>query len=182
MLDAPVIFEGNLLGIICCEHKEEVKKWRTVDVLMVGIFSGLITIAWQNKILHEQQEKIAEQLQSLEKFNHHVSSKNEKLETDNLELSYELAKQNKILKEQNLKLSEYAQMNSHHLRAPLSSILSLVELSKNLKNYKNDEEWLGHLSSACAQLDGVVREMNKTLTNDVKLEYIFKEEPVSIVN
>lgn len=176
MLDAPVIFEGELLGVLCCEHKNEIRNWNTLELFLISILSGLITITWQNRALRTKSEKIAEQFEELESFNSVVSTINKKLKTDNLGLTNELADQNKLLKIQNGKLREFAQMNSHQIRGPVSSILELVDLRKYTNLDYDKTEWMNHLIKASSQLDDMVSQMNESLKDDSVLNTAIESE------
>ncbi len=61
------------------------------------------------------------------------------------------------------KLIDYAYINSHHLRGPLSSILGLVELLRE----DCSAETVMQLKSAAEELDRVVHRINNTLTGNL---------------
>lgn len=66
------------------------------------------------------------------------------------------------IQEQTQKLVDYAFFNSHNLRAPLSTILGLVEVLK----FEQTEEVINSLEIVSKQLDQVVHEINNILIGD----------------
>jgi light-regulated signal transduction histidine kinase (bacteriophytochrome) len=103
--------------------------------------------------------------------------------------SLEVAVQHRTsaLEKQNKQLSEYAFINSHMLRAPLSRILGLTYiLSKEKLNIK-DSKLLNALTIASEDLDGIVRKISSLLykredftRNDINdiIERNFKKKTV----
>ena len=67
------------------------------------------------------------------------------------------------LEHQNKQLTEYAFINSHLLRAPLASILGIINLLKGTKLTEDQKEYIEYLSQSSTDLDEVIGKINKTL-------------------
>jgi signal transduction histidine kinase len=92
-------------------------------------------------------------------------SKNEIIEQLNKELESKVEMRTRLLKEQNAKLMEYAFVNAHVLRAPVSRILGLVNLLIKSESPRRieEEEIIQHLDESSKELDSVVRDLSVTL-------------------
>lgn len=92
-------------------------------------------------------------------------NKNEIIEKLNRELESKVELRTKMLKEQNAKLMEYAFVNAHVLRAPVSRILGLVNLliKSETPRPREDQEIIQHLNESSKELDSVVRNLSVTL-------------------
>ncbi len=91
-----------------------------------------------------------------------LQHKNDIIEHLNKSLETKVEIRTKLLREQNSKLVEYAFVNAHVLRAPVSRILGLVHLL--VKSEANqDKEIINHLEESSKELDEVVRNLSITL-------------------
>jgi signal transduction histidine kinase len=92
-------------------------------------------------------------------------NKNEIIEQLNRELESKVELRTRLLKEQNAKLMEYAFVNAHVLRAPVSRILGLVNLLRKSESPRRaeDSEIIQHLEESSKELDSVVRDLSVTL-------------------
>ncbi|CAN5150042.1 hypothetical protein BH11BAC6_BH11BAC6_00590 [soil metagenome] len=63
----------------------------------------------------------------------------------------------KIIRHQSESLSIIAQLQSHQVRHPVSSILGLVELIKEENKYPIQKEYIEALENATSQLDDIIR-------------------------
>jgi len=92
-------------------------------------------------------------------------NKNEIIEKLNRELESKVELRTKMLREQNAKLMEYAFVNAHVLRAPVSRILGLVNLLIRSETPRPtaDKEIIKHLDESSKELDSVVRNLSLTL-------------------
>lgn len=84
--------------------------------------------------------------------------------TDIIKAQNELENKNQELEEKNKRLSEYAFMNSHQIRGPLSNILGIGELIK--ADELSIHEVLELIEKAGNQLDGAIRKANEILTTE----------------
>lgn len=88
----------------------------------------------------------------------------------NQSLEANVKERTKELEDKNQRLSDYAYINAHLLRAPLTRIQSLTLLMELNKNEKLDENYLEILKTATEELDKVIFSINTTLKekNDSK--------------
>jgi tetratricopeptide (TPR) repeat protein len=109
----------------------------------------------KNEEIHLQKEAIESQAVALLKLNSELQELNKNLENRIHERTNQLMVQNQ-------KLTEYTFVNAHKLRAPVASILGLL----NLVDQVNPEERAGilqHLKTCGDQLDKIIREISRDL-------------------
>ncbi|WP_419571136.1 sensor histidine kinase [Rheinheimera sp.] len=83
MLDVPVRHHGELIGIICCEHRGEARQWRSEDVVFAGSMGDLIGRA----INAAEMMSFRSQLQQLNaELEQRVAQRNAELETAHRQL------------------------------------------------------------------------------------------------
>lgn len=92
-----------------------------------------------------------------------LQEKTEIIENLNQSLEAKVEKRTMRLREQNEKLREFAFINSHVLRAPVSRILGLVNLLIRAELPKTDKEVVYHLEESAKELDTVIRNLSVTL-------------------
>jgi signal transduction histidine kinase len=92
-----------------------------------------------------------------------LQEKTEIIEGLNHSLEAKVEKRTMRLREQNEKLREFAFINSHVLRAPVSRILGLVNLLVKSELPKADKEIVSHLGESAKELDTVIRNLSVTL-------------------
>ncbi len=149
MMDSPFFISGKLGGVICCEHRQE-RPWANEDILFVQALSDIVTVSIMN------QERRAYEATLLEKQSEIIQI-NESLETRVKQRTEELEKQNH-------QLAEYAYINSHLLRAPLSRLLGLVNLVRYSEIAGTErEQIIQQIQVAGSELDEVVAKINQAL-------------------
>jgi tetratricopeptide (TPR) repeat protein len=123
-----------------------------------------------NRILQEQKEEIVSQNEEIASQNNEISNKNEELRQVIEELSQVneyldklVSQRTSLLEKQNQQLREYAFINAHKLRAPLASILGLVNIIKMTTHEKIDKTLIDHLRFSTEKLDMVIHEIQQTL-------------------
>jgi light-regulated signal transduction histidine kinase (bacteriophytochrome) len=67
----------------------------------------------------------------------------------------------KILRQQSERLSNIAWFQSHQVRRPVSSILAIMNLIKDEKDYSQINEYLQMLETTTQQLDEIIRTIVK---------------------
>ncbi|MFZ6008776.1 MAG: hypothetical protein ACOYXT_00395, partial [Bacteroidota bacterium] len=102
-----------------------------------------------------QKEAIEMQATALLKLNEELQELNKNLESRINERTYQLTLQNQ-------RLTEYTFINAHKLRAPVASILGLVNLVQQV-NAGEREAILTHLKTCGEQLDSIIREVSRNL-------------------
>ncbi len=169
MLDSPFIINGKHLGIICCENQYVARQWTPEDILFVQSLSDFISLTHKNHETHALLQQIQIQNIELVENRHEIDSMNEELNSINEKLELKVRERTEELEMQYKILTEYAFINSHQLRAPLSRILGLSQLvSKNLKD-KTDIELINALISSTNELDLIINQISKLLYNGNKI-------------
>ncbi|NOT75406.1 MAG: hypothetical protein HOP08_10785 [Cyclobacteriaceae bacterium] len=113
-------------------------------------------IALQQKQLQQQNEEQSIANKNLIDLNERFHLLNEVLEKRVLERTQELTERNKVL-------SEYAFMNAHHLRAPISRIKGLINLFGIVEDPKEMKIIQESLIVSSEELDQVVHSISKKL-------------------
>lgn len=166
MMDSPFFISGKLGGVICCEHRV-VRSWANEDILFVQALSDIVTLSIMN------QERRAYEVALLEKQNEIISI--------NQSLEMRVKQRTEELEKQNNRLAEYAYINSHLLRAPLSRLLGLVNLVGYSEIAGNErEQIIQQIQVAGRELDDVVGKINAALGFKRTLDRgIFSDKPAS---
>lgn len=138
LLDIPILVDGQLFGIICCENTYEIRRWSGEDMLFVNAIANILTITFKAELIIRM----------------------------NNELDRRVKERTHTLKVRNDQLKEYAFINAHLLRGPLSSILGLTHLMEQSRIAEEEAELVEHLKLAGDQLDGVIRQINQMLGHD----------------
>jgi GAF domain-containing protein len=162
MLDAPLIINGKMVGIICCEDVQE-RNWNAEDVLFVSAACDILTIAFKAmqakqyiQEIESKNDKLLRQSEEIRQINGTLKSVNEHLEERVMERTKEL-------EDQNRQLSEYAFINSHLLRAPLSSILGLIHVINASELSTKEKELITHLYESGMKLDSIIHKISEKL-------------------
>ena len=127
-----------------------------------------------NRRLQSSQEEIMAQRDSL-------ASKNEEIESINANLERIVAARTLVLEEQNRRLAEYSFINAHKLRAPLASILGLINLFRIDAITEEQRQMLHHLNKSAAELDDIVRSINRLLEQEFE-KTADEEEAVKVIS
>ena len=109
----------------------------------------------KNDEIHNQKNAIENQAQALQRLNEKLQDLNKSLETRIEERSKQLLMQNQLL-------SEYVFINAHKLRAPVASILGLINLIQHV-DPREQSQLIEHLKTCGDQLDSIIREISKDL-------------------
>lgn len=143
MLDAPILVNGELAGVLCCEHTGDMRKWETEDTIFLLAVSDFISIT----LLSEK-----------------IKIQNESLYESNLTLEDSVRMRTMELELQNKQLAEYAFVNSHLLRSPLAKILGIAEIMKH--ELKDDNTQLvNSMMESAEELDVIVKQIGNALYN-----------------
>jgi signal transduction histidine kinase len=98
-----------------------------------------------NEEIKAQQEEVLASRDSLAEKNIEIAEIHNRVLEMNQNLEKTVAKRTASLEKQNAQLIEYAFINAHKLRAPLASILGLVNLLIMNKHKDNQDEMLSYL-------------------------------------
>jgi tetratricopeptide (TPR) repeat protein len=143
----------------------------SIGLIITGIMAWLLysqrhKILTVNKILQEKNSEIGTQKLAIEMQATALIKLNEELQELNKNLEERIAQRTKQLTLQNKQLTEYTFINAHKLRAPVSSILGLINL---LDQHKPDEyaTILTHLKTCGNQLDAITRQISRNLEDGI---------------
>lgn len=154
LLDVSFFLDGQLKGVLCCEHMGKVRQWTAEDKLFVSSVADIITLSFRAAQRLEYEHQIKEQ-------NRKIGQMNEVLEQKVQLRTEELEKQNHALR-------EYAFINSHMLRGPLSRVLGLINLLAMNKSH-DDANVLKLLRKSSDELDQIVRKITMAIDSGMPL-------------
>ena len=143
----------------------------STGLLLTGVMAWFLyrqrhKILSVNKILNEKNSEISTQKLAIEMQATALIKLNEDLQELNRNLEARIEQRTGQLTIQNQKLIEYAFVNAHKLRAPISSILGLI----NLMDQATPEEYaaiFNHLKTCGIQLDNITRQISRDLEGSV---------------
>lgn len=170
LLDSPITLDGKTIGLICCENQHEIHRWSTEDILFVQSLSDFIALGYKSKQIRVLLQKVRtqngdlmEKGRQIEAYNEQLSALNEELTVMNESLEVTVRNRTSILEQKNKQLREYAFINSHLLRAPLSRILGLSYIISKEKLNLTESRLLSALLLASEELDSIVRKISDLL-------------------
>lgn len=163
LLDVPYIENGRFQGVICCEQQGEMKMWDQEDVVFVKSVADLICMANNSAQRKEAEQEIIEQREQILKQNEQLTRYASEIQAINESLETRVQERTAALNQQNVKLTEYAFVNAHLLRGPLSRILGLVELIRMTKELDELMTYVDLLDQSTRELDKVVHKITDIL-------------------
>jgi signal transduction histidine kinase len=129
-----------------------------ITVFMIYLKSKYLFYRKEVAIRNDQLQRVAAKLvgqnQELQKQREEIKSINE-----NLEML--IVEHTKGIENKNKELAEYAFINAHMLRAPLSRIMGLATLMEGDSNYNATE--VIHIKTLANEMDSVIRKINDVL-------------------
>jgi signal transduction histidine kinase len=140
-----------------------------VSLAYISYYYALVLLNSNRKIL-EQKEEIDQQQEEILMQSEALKVSNESLLKLNKTLEEEVQKRTKELLEKNQRLAEYAFINAHKLRAPVASILGLVQFYQyhlsDIERKKINEK----IELTANQLDKIVKEIRIKLEKENLIE------------
>jgi tetratricopeptide (TPR) repeat protein len=140
-----------------------------VGLLAVVFFRQRRKISMTNQLLHEKTSKINNQKEEIEFQANKLVSLNQQLQDLNKSLESRIEERTHQLWWKNQKLADYAHTNSHKLRAPVASILGLLQLIDRIPVPAEDKILLDKMKVCARDLDKVTRDINQRLEEDPEL-------------
>jgi signal transduction histidine kinase len=137
------------------------QKIRLIAISSCLILAGLF--AW---FLYQQRKRIALQKEAIEIQASALFKLNEALLELNKNLEARIYERTSQLTLQNQRLAEYTFINAHKLRAPVASILGLIQLLQQGDQEEKDVI-LTHLKTCGEQLDDIIHEVSRNLENAI---------------
>jgi ligand-binding sensor domain-containing protein len=145
--------------------------WRTnlfyaLSILIV-VLSGFFIVKFRERNLVEEKRlleaKILERTYEIQKKNEEIQAQAEEIIGINENLEMLVRARTTELEQKNKALEEYAFITAHELRAPLASILGLVNILSKVKLEEQDKEILGHLKESSERLESIVRTITEAI-------------------
>ncbi len=122
-----------------------------------------------NSLLLEQQDEIRQQNDELQQQKEEITAMNELLED-------KVKERTSVLEQKNKQLAEYAFINAHLLRSPVSSILGLINLLEYEKLSTREKEIYAYMKRAVSQLDRMVFKINGAIQQNKAVDREFFRE------
>ncbi len=148
MLDVTFSLDGELNGLICCEQQHAPRTWKAEDIIFTSSVADITSLAYRSSQRRDYERKLRQQRKE-------IASMNALLEERVKQRTAELISRNE-------QLTEYAFINSHLLRSPVSKILGLINLLE-VDKQGNPKEMMEHLKIACDDLDSIVKKITVAL-------------------
>jgi tetratricopeptide (TPR) repeat protein len=138
-------------------------------ITLIAISVGLILAGIVASVLYRQRKKISFQKEAIEVQATALLKLNEELQLLNRNLEARIEQRTSQLSVQNQRLAEFTFINAHKLRAPVASILGLINL---LYQGAEDEKEtiLAHLRTCSEELDHTIRDVSKNLEDAIVKE------------
>lgn len=137
-----------------------------VGVLAVILFRQRKEILRANKDLQAKNEEISFQKNAIESQAEALLILNDELKDLNKSLEGRIDERTRQIIQQNQRLAEYTFVNAHKLRAPIASILGLINLFQQADS-KEQKVILNHLKTCADQLDSTIRTINLNLEGGI---------------
>lgn len=165
MVISVLLFFPSLLG---SHHPPQNLNSKPIDYLIFGLIITLFTVYLKNKYMHFRKQ-VDIRNDQLERISTTLLHQNEELKTQQEEIKAINENLESIIKEhtrgieiKNRELAEYAFINAHMLRAPLSRILGLTSLIE-MDAHTNIRHEIRNVKSLAHEMDVVVRKINEVL-------------------
>lgn len=148
MLDVTFSLDGELSGLICCEQQRASRIWKAEDIIFTSSVADITSLAYRSAQRRDYERRLRQQAKEIARMN---------------ELLEERVQQRTAeLRNRNEQLTEYAFINSHLLRSPVSKILGLINLL-DLDKEGDPKVMMQHLRRACDDLDEIVKKITIAL-------------------
>jgi cell division protein FtsB len=148
MLDVTFSLDGELDGLICCEQQHTPRTWKSEDVIFASSVADITSLAYRSAQRRDYERRLRQQSKEIARMN-------EMLEQRVKERTAELQNRNE-------QLTEYAFINSHLLRSPVSKIMGLINLLE-VDRHGDPKVMMNHLKLACDDLDSIVKKITIAL-------------------
>ena len=160
MLDSSFEVDGKFAGVICCEQQEETYHWTPEDILFIRSMSDVISMVHKTLQIKSYSATVQEQNVELNSQREEIEEVNSELRNMNNELEVRVTERTHVLEQKNLQLAEYAFVNSHLLRAPLSRIKGLSYIISMERINGADDQVLKALIASTDELDKIVNRIS----------------------
>lgn len=131
-------------------------------VIVVALAIALLIIGFLVRIYFLKQKNE----NKLITLNKQIEEKNIKIEGINENLEKLVTERTNVIQAQNRRLKEYAFMNSHNIRGPLSRIMGLIGLMQEDNHQITQREMAEMLKNSAKEMDEVIIDVNKQLEDE----------------
>ena len=111
------------------------------------------------KLYQVQKQQAAE----ISKQNDEIARKNQELSSLNIQLDEKVKERTAVLEFQNNQLKQYAFINSHRLRAPVATILGLLDVMNLNQSTEDEKKIKDYLRVSALELDRIVHLIRDTI-------------------
>jgi len=148
---------GNMDVRVTVNTRDELKSLAdSFNLAVISLKQSQDEIIEKNLLLQSQKQEIQKQSESLSRLNEEMMEVNTHLDQKVAERTAELNRQNK-------KLLEYSFINSHKLRAPVSTMLGLIYLIKITPSIEEKLKCMELLEKTAVDLDKIIHEIKNIL-------------------
>lgn len=148
MLDITFSLDGELDGLICCEQQGTPRTWKSEDIIFASSVADITSLAYRSVQRRDYERRLRQQSKEITRMNEMLEQRVKERTTE--------------LQNRNEQLTEYAFINSHLLRSPVSKIMGLINLLE-VDKQGDPKEMMGHLKLACDDLDEIVKKITIAL-------------------
>jgi hypothetical protein len=156
--------------------------WKTnlfyfLVVAVIAIGSYFFIYLRERQLIADKREleaKVRERTAEIEQKTHEIQAQAEEIKGINENLEALVRSRTAELEHKNKALEDYAFINAHQLRAPVASILGLINLMQKLELKEEERVYLAHLNDSAKKLDDIV----STITESIE-RGVFMKPPVS---
>ncbi|MCK5700348.1 MAG: hypothetical protein KAI29_04320, partial [Cyclobacteriaceae bacterium] len=152
---------------------ELIEKNEKIDNINEELKEKIFEISQQNEVLNFQQREIYEKSEELK-------LQKEEIQTINESLELRVQERTSVLEARNRQLTEYAFINSHILRSPVSTIMGLINLISYSTLPEKDQNIYEHLKETSQILDNVVIKINDAIDSRLHFDRNFFEQKESL--
>lgn len=161
MLDVTFSVDDELDGLICCEQQGGPRVWKSEDIIFVSAVADVISLAYRSAQRREYERKLKTQSKEIARMNE--------------ELERRVKERTEELENRNHQLTEYAFINSHLLRSPVSKIMGLINLME-MDESVDKKMMMEHLKKSCDELDAIVKKITIALDGGEHFDRSFLEK------
>ncbi len=136
LLDVPIRIEGKIVGVVCCEATENIKKWTESDISFMRSIADAISLMMQaehtrqneleiqekNNALSSSEEELRQNLEELQSTQEELYRQKEEVEKSFLEL--QTTQSQLIQSEKMASLGQLVANIAHEINTPLGAIRS----------------------------------------------------------
>jgi ligand-binding sensor domain-containing protein len=145
--------------------------WRTplfyIAVVALFVFAGYSYMKFrERKIRNDKavlEQMVKERTWEIEKKNLLIQEQTEEIKTMNENLEITVKERTTELEKKNKALEEYAFITAHNLRAPVASVLGLINLMTKLEHDKEAKEIIAHMQQSAERLDTIVSSITRAI-------------------